>query len=253
MTRKVRWVALGAALLCAGACLPALAEGIPQIPLLSVQLAGTNNSDDLAPALRVLGILTLLTFAPAVLLLMSAFTRILIVFSFLRQALGAPTMPPNQVLVGLSLFLTYFVMSPTVTRVFEDSVQPYMDKKITVAEAFEKGQGPLREFMLRQTRPQDIGLFFKLGKEKKPPNARQAPMHVLVPAFVISELRFAFQIGFLVYLPFIIIDMIVSSVLMSLGMMMLPPTVVSLPLKIIIFVVVDGWNLLVTSVVSSFA
>lgn len=221
-------------------------------PLFSVNLAGSESPDDLVPALRVVGVLTLLTFAPAILLLTSAFTRILIVLSFLRQALGSPTMPPNQVLIGLSLFLTYFVMAPTTTRIYDTAVVPYMEKRMTAAQAFEVGQAPARDFMLNQTRKEDMQLFFQLAKLPQPKTAADVPMRVLIPAFVISELKAAFQIGFLVYLPFIIIDMIVSSVLMAMGMMMLPPTVVSLPLKIILFVVVDGWNLLAGSLVRSF-
>jgi flagellar biosynthetic protein FliP len=204
-------------------------------PLFSINMAQGEGPDDLVPAIKVVAILTMLTFAPAVLLLMSAFTRILIVFSFLRQALGTPTMPPNQVLIGLSLFLTYFVMSPTITKIYDNAAMPYINKQISFQDAIDIGQKPLANFMFAQTRTQaDI------------------PMRILIPAFVISELKTAFQIGFLVYLPFIVIDMIVSSVLMAMGMMMLPPTVVSLPLKVILFIIVDGWNLLVGSLVRSF-
>lgn len=231
-------------------------EGLParsSSPLLSLNIADSESPDDLVPALRVVGILTILTFAPAILLLMSAFTRILIVLSFLRQALGAPTMPPNQVLVGLSLFLTYFVMAPTTTRIYDRAIKPYTERAITASEAFDEAQSPVREFMLSQARKEDMALFFQLAKEPQPKTAAEVPMRVLIPAFVIGELKAAFQIGFLVYLPFIIIDMIVSSVLMAMGMMMLPPTVVSLPLKIVLFVLVDGWNLLAGSLVRSFA
>lgn len=223
------------------------------VPLFSFNLAGADNPDDLVPALRAVGILTILTVAPAILLLMSAFTRILIVLSFLRQALGSPTMPPNQVLVGLSLFLTYFVMAPTTTKIYEQAIVPYTEHKITSMQAFDIGQGPVRDFMLAQTRKEDLALFFKLGKLPQPATAADVPMRVLIPAFVVNELRASFQIGFLVFLPFIIIDMIVSGVLMAMGMMMLPPTVVSLPLKIILFVLVDGWSLLAGSLVKSFS
>ena len=222
-------------------------------PLFSVNIADSENPDDLVPALRVVAILTILTFAPAILLLTSAFTRILIVLSFLRQALGNPTMPPNQVLVGLTLFLTYFVMGPTTTKVYDNAIVPYMEKTISANEAFDRGQKPVRDFMLAQTRREDMQLFFKMSKLPQPKTAAELPMRVLIPAFVISELKSAFQIGFLVYLPFIIIDMIVSSVLMAMGMMMLPPTVVSLPLKVVLFVLVDGWNLLAGSLIRSFA
>lgn len=223
------------------------------LPLFSVNIAESEDADDLVPALRVVAILTLITFAPAMLLLMSAFTRIMIVLSFLRQALGSPSMPPNQVLIGLALFLTYFVMAPTTTKLYDTAIVPYMEKRIAAAEAFELGQQPVRDFMLAQTRKEDMQLFFQLSKLPQPKSVAELPMRILIPAFIISELKAAFQIGFLVYLPFIIIDMIVSSVLMAMGMMMLPPTVVSLPLKIVLFVLVDGWNLLAGSLVRSFA
>jgi flagellar biosynthetic protein FliP len=193
-----------------------------------------------------------LTFAPAILLLMSSFTRILLVLSFLRQAIGVPTMPPNQVLVGLALFMSYFVMAPTLDQVYETAAKPYIEKQITAAEAAERASLPIKTFMLKQTRPDDLKLFYRLGKIPQPQTREDVSMRALVPAFVISELKSAFQIGFLVYLPFIVIDMIVSSVLMAMGMMMLPPTVVSLPLKLILFVLVDGWNLLSQSLISSF-
>lgn len=223
------------------------------IPLFSLSIADSENSDDLVPALRVVGILTILTLAPAILLLTSAFTRILIVLSFVRQALGSPTMPPNQVLIGLSLFLTYFVMGPTTTKIYDTSIAPYMAKSISAEQAFDQAQQPLRDFMLAQVRRDDLKLFFSLSNTVQPTKPDDIPMRILIPSFIISELKSAFQIGFLVYLPFIIIDMIVSSVLMAMGMMMLPPTVVSLPLKIILFVVVDGWNLLTGSLIRSFA
>jgi flagellar biosynthetic protein FliP len=224
----------------------------PQAPLFSINIASGDAPDDFAPAIKVVAVLTLLTFGPAVLLLMSSFTRIIIVLSFLRQALGSPTMPPNQILIGLSLFLTYFVMSPTINNVYENALVPYMNKEINTQKALEIGQEPIRDFMLVQTRNDDLGLFYKMSKLSQPETKKDIPMRVLIPSFVISELKVAFQIGFLVFLPFIIIDMIVSSVLMAMGMMMLPPTIVSLPLKIILFVVVDGWNLIAGSLIRSF-
>ena len=226
--------------------------GSKSMPLLSINMADSENPDDLVPMLRVVAILTIVTLAPAILLLMSAFTRILIVLSFFRQALGTPTMPPNQVIIGLTLFLTYFVMAPTTNKIYDQAIVPYMEKRLTAGQAFDTGAGPLRDFMLNQTRKEDLKLFFQLAKEPQPQTAADVPMRILIPSFVISELKAAFQIGFLVYLPFIVIDMIVSSVLMAMGMMMLPPTVVSLPLKIVLFVLVDGWNLLVGSLVRSF-
>jgi flagellar biosynthetic protein FliP len=220
--------------------------------LFSFSINDTNNPDDLVPALRVVALITLLTFAPAILLLMSSFTRILIVLSFLRQAIGVPTMPPNQVLVGLALFISYFVMAPTIDTIYETAAKPYMEKVISAEAAVERASAPLKVFMLKQTRPEDLKLFYSLGKIPQPKSKEDVTMRALIPAFVISELKSAFQIGFLVYLPFIVIDMIVSSILMAMGMMMLPPTIVSLPLKIILFVLVDGWNLLSGSLVSSF-
>ena len=223
-----------------------------QMPIFSINIANGENQDDFVPALKVLAILTLLTFGPAILLLMSSFTRILIVFSFLRQALGTPTMPPNQILIALSLFLTYFVMSPTITKIYDKAIVPYMQKDITTQQAFDVGQKPLHDFMMAQVKTDDLKLFYQMSKSDRPSTKEDVPMRILVPSFVISELKTAFQIGFLVYLPFIVIDMIVSSVLMAMGMMMLPPTVVSLPLKLILFVVVDGWGLLAGSLIKSF-
>ena len=229
---------------------PSQARGMP---LLSVNLGDSENPDDLVPALRVVAILTILTIAPAILLLMSAFTRILIVLSFLRQALGAPTMPPNQVLIGLSLFLTYFVMAPTTNIIYDQAIKPYMEKQITSQDALEKASAPVKKFMLAQTRKEDLQLFFQLSGDPQPQKSDDVGLRILIPSFVISELRAAFQIGFLVFLPFVVIDMLVSGVLMAMGMMMLPPTVVSLPLKIVLFVLVDGWSLLAGSLVKSFS
>ncbi|WGL58683.1 flagellar type III secretion system pore protein FliP [Pigmentibacter sp. JX0631] len=222
------------------------------MPVFSINIANGENQDDYVPALKVLAVLTLLTFGPAILLLMSAFTRILIVLSFLRQALGTPTMPPNQILIALSLFLTYFVMSPAISKIYDHAIVPYLQKDITTQQALEVGQKPLHEFMMAQVKTDDLKLFYQMSKMEKPVTKEDVPMRILVPSFVISELKTAFQIGFLVYLPFIVIDMIVSSVLMAMGMMMLPPTVVSLPLKLILFVVVDGWGLLAGSLIKSF-
>lgn len=223
-----------------------------QMPIFSINIANGENQDDYVPAIKVLAILTLLTFGPAILLLMSSFTRILIVLSFLRQALGTPTMPPNQILIGLSLFLSYFVMSPTISKIYDTAIVPYMQKDITTQQALDIAQVPLHSFMMTQVRKDDLKLFYQMSKMERPVTKEDVPMRILVPSFVISELKMAFQIGFLVYLPFIVIDMIVSSVLMAMGMMMLPPTVVSLPLKLILFVVVDGWNLLAGSLIKSF-
>ncbi len=196
---------------------------------------------------------TALSFLPAVLLLMTAFTRIVIVLSLLRQALGTQAAPPNQVIIGLSLFLTFFVMGPTVDRVHAEAWQPFSANEITFDEALARGEVPMREFMLKQTRQSDVQLFARLAKLPEDVSAEQVPFKVLVPAFVTSELKSAFQIGFLIFIPFLVIDMIVASVLMSLGMMMLSPVLVALPFKLMLFVLADGWNLLLGSLAASFA
>lgn len=224
----------------------------PTSPLLSLNIASGDNPSDFVPAIKVVGLLTLLTFGPAILLLMSSFTRVLMVLSFLRQAMGTQNLPPNQILIAISLFLTYFIMNPILTHIYNDALVPYMDKQITTQQALEISQKPLHKFMVDQTRNDDLKLFYQTSGLSNPATREDVPFRILVPAFVISELKTAFQIGFLVYIPFIIIDMIVSSVLMAMGMMMLPPTVVSLPFKIVLFVIVDGWELVASSLIKSF-
>jgi flagellar biosynthesis protein FliP len=196
---------------------------------------------------------TALSFLPAVLLLMTGFTRIVIVLSLLRQALGTQSAPPNQVIIGLSLFLTLFVMGPTLDKVYKDAYEPYTTNKIPFDQALDRAQGPMREFMLRQTRQSDFELFARLAKLPVEVKADTAPFRVIVPAFVTSELKTAFQIGFMIFIPFLVIDMVVASVLMSLGMMMLSPVLVALPFKLMLFVLADGWNLLLGSLAASFA
>jgi flagellar biosynthetic protein FliP len=203
--------------------------------------------------LQTLLALTALTFLPAVLLLMTGFTRIIIVLSLLRQALGTPTAPPNQVLVGLSLFLTLFVMAPVLDRIHEEAWVPYSQDKIQLDEALAKGTQPLRGFMMRQTRETDLALFLKMSGRGQVKAPEDVPLTVLVPAYVTSELKTAFQIGFLVFIPFLIIDMVVASVLMSMGMMMVSPALIALPFKLMLFVLVDGWNLLLGSLAQSFS
>jgi flagellar biosynthetic protein FliP len=193
-----------------------------------------------------------LSFLPAVLLLMTSFTRIVIVLSLLRQALGLQTTPPNQVIVGLSLFLTLFVMGPTLDRIYQEAYRPYTEQKMNFETAVDRGSDPLRTFMLRQTRESDLGLFARIAKVDAKTAPDRMPMRVLIPAFVTSELKTAFQIGFLVFIPFLIVDLIVASVLMSMGMMMLSPVLVALPFKLMLFVLADGWTLLVGSLVASF-
>jgi flagellar biosynthetic protein FliP len=196
--------------------------------------------------------MTVLTLAPAILIMMTSFTRLIVVFSFLRQALGTQQMPPNQLLVGLALFLSFFIMSPALTEINQNSLQPYLAGTISQEQALTAGLSPLRRFMFNQTRGKDLALFTKLAKMETPKTRADVPTMVLIPAFVISELKTAFQIGFILYLPFLVIDMVAASVLMAMGMMMLPPVVISLPFKLMIFVLVDGWELIVGSLVRSF-
>jgi flagellar biosynthetic protein FliP len=193
-----------------------------------------------------------ITLIPALLFTVTGFTRILIVLGFIRSGLGTPTSPPNQVLVGIALFLTLFVMAPTFNTIKHDAIEPLQAKKISQKEAMKRGEAPLREFMFRQTRTKDLALFVGLAKMKRPKTRADIPTHVLIPSFIISELKTAFQIGFLIFLPFLVIDLVVSSTLMSMGMMMLPPVFISLPFKILLFVLVDGWDLVTRSLVQSF-
>jgi len=202
--------------------------------------------------LQIVLLLTLISFLPAILVTMTSFTRIAIVFHFLRQALGTQEMPSNQILIGLSLFLTMFVMAPVAQKVNADALAPAMAGKLSLSEATEKGAPPLREFMLRQTREADLKLFVELSKMPKPASANELPMTVVIPAYVISELKTGFQMGFFLFVPFIVIDLVVSTTLLSMGMMQLPPAMISLPFKILLFVMIDGWNLLVGSLVRSF-
>ncbi|HKX93567.1 MAG TPA: flagellar type III secretion system pore protein FliP [Methylibium sp.] len=224
--------------------------GGANLPLIVGQGAGGTSY---SVPIQTLLFFTALSFLPAVLLMMTGFTRIVIVLGLLRQALGTPTAPPNQVLIGLSLFLTLFVMGPTIDKVYADAYQPFAANQIPFDEALKRGEKPMREFMLKQTRQSDLMLFAKLAKLDPQVKGEEAPFRVLVPAFVTSELKSAFQIGFLIFIPFLIIDMIVASVLMSLGMMMLSPVLVALPFKLMLFVLADGWNLLLGSLAASFA
>jgi flagellar biosynthesis protein FliP len=203
-------------------------------------------------AVQILLLLGGLTLVPAVLFTVTGFSRILIVLGFIRTAVGTTNAPPNQVLVGIALFLTIFVMAPTVSAIKRDSVEPLTAHRISTTTAIKRAEQPLREFMFRQTRVQDIALFVKLARAKQPHTRAEVPTEVLIPAFIVSELKSAFQIGFLIFLPFLIIDLIVSSTLMSMGMIMLPPTFISLPFKILLFVLVDGWDLVIKALVQSF-
>ena len=248
--RASRLIALAATATGACAAYSALAQ-TPGLPALtSTPAAGGGQTYSLS--IQTLLLLTSLTFLPAILLMMTAFTRIIIVLSLLRQALGTPASPPNQVLIGLALFLTLFVMSPVLDRIHADAYQPFSENKIDITEALARGTVPLRSFMLKQTRESDLALFAKLA-DRAIDDPQQAPMTILIPAYATSELKTAFQIGFIVFIPFLIIDMVVASVLMSMGMMMVSPAMVSLPFKLMIFVLVDGWALLIGSLAQSFS
>ena len=222
------------------------------LPSLSLSFQNNQKPTDLVSILRIVMMLTVLSLAPSILILMTSFTRIVVVLSFMRQALGTQQMPPNQLIVGLSLFLSLFVMAPTWKAISANSIEPYLNEKITQKVAFEKAEAPLREFMFSQTREKDLELFLSLSKEAKPKNRMGVATYVLIPAFIISEMKTAFQIGFMLYLPFLVLDMVVASVLMAMGMMMLPPIVISLPFKLLLFVLIDGWELIVGSLVKSF-
>lgn len=260
------WGVIGAAALAGLAfALPSLAaDGAPaggyipgtsgiSLPSLSLNFAQGAKPGDIVGTLRAIMLLTVLTLAPAILIMTTSFTRIVVVLSFLRQAIGTQQMPPNQLIVGLSLFLTFFVMAPTWTQVSSQAIEPYMAEKIDPATAWKRAEGPIREFMFGQTREKDLELFLTMAKIAKPQTREDVPSYALVPAFVISELKTAFQIGFMLYLPFLVLDMVVSSVLMAMGMMMLPPMMISLPFKLLLFVLVDGWQLVVGSLVRSFS
>ena len=219
---------------------------------LNIGLNGLNQPVDVDGAIKVLAVMTLLTLAPSIILLMTCFTRIVIVLSFVRSALSLQGAPSNQILVGLSLFLTFFIMAPVWEKIDQEALEPYRAKTITSQEALERAAGPIRVFMLKQARPKDVELFAVLA-QLGPTTVDKLPLKVVIPGFIISELRTAFQMGFLLFLPFILIDLIVATVLMSMGMMMMPPMTISLPLKILLFVLVDGWHLVVSSIIQSFA
>jgi flagellar biosynthetic protein FliP len=219
---------------------------------LNIGVGEGNHPPDVDEAIKILAIMTLLTLAPSIVLLMTCFTRIAIVLSFVRSALSMQGTPSNQIIVGLSLFLTFFIMAPVWERIDHDALEPYRAKQITSDVALERATVPIRTFMLKQTRPKDVELFVALARVG-PTAPEQLPLKIVVPSFIISELRTAFQMGFLLFVPFILIDLIVATVLMSMGMMMMPPMTISLPLKILLFVLVDGWHLIVSSIIQSFA
>ena len=245
MRNKKTWLAVGLALL------PLLAAAQPGIPAFNTSPAPGGGTQYSLPVQTLL-LLTSLTFLPAALLMMTSFTRIIIVLSLLRQALGTQTAPPNQVMVGLALFLTLFVMGPTFDRIYTEAYVPLQENRIQMTDAMNRGVVPLKEFMVKQTRQSDLALFVKISRSPALQGPEDIPLRVLIPAFVTSELKTAFQIGFAIFIPFLIIDMVVASVLMAMGMMMMSPAVISLPFKLMLFVLVDGWQLLLGSLTQSF-
>ena len=222
------------------------------LPKITLSIADPQRPQDIAVSLQILFLITILALAPSILVMMTSFVRIIVVFSFLRRALGTQTMPPDQILVGLALFMTVFIMMPTLTKINDTALQPYLAEKMPFQDALKKAETPIRDFMLRQVAEKDIALFVRIAKRPLPHTVNDLSLDVIIPAFITSELRTAFIIGFVLYIPFLVIDMIVASVLLSMGMMMLPPVMVSMPLKIILFVLVDGWDLIVQQLVISF-
>ncbi|NNE43136.1 MAG: flagellar type III secretion system pore protein FliP [Gemmatimonadetes bacterium] len=249
--RTVFLIFLTGALLLGGASVAAAQSALP-LPTLSLGVEDTTEPTKIALTLQILALMTVLSLAPAILVLTTSFTRIAVVLSFLRTALGTQQLPPNQIIIGLALFLTFFVMKPTWTELNESALQPYLEGNIGADVAFERASGSLKGFMLANTREEDLGLFAEL-RESDATTPEELGLEVIVPSFVISELRTAFQMGFVLYVPFLVIDMVVASVLMSMGMLMLPPVLISLPFKVLLFVLVDGWHLVVRSLATSFA
>ena len=221
-------------------------------PIVNLSVSGINEPAQFVKTINIAIILTLMALAPTLILMVTSFTRIIIVFSLLRQAMGLQQTPPTQIVISLSLILTIFIMEPYGKKSWEDGIKPYMDEKIGYEVAFERGIKPFKEFMIKNTRESDLALFYRIKKEPNPKNIEAVPLTLLMPAFIVSELRTAFEIGFLIFLPFLVIDIIVASILMSLGMMMLPPVMISLPIKIIFFIVIDGWQLIIGNLAQSF-
>ena len=227
------------------------AQTVP-IPSFNLEIGQTDDPDRVASSLQIIALLTVMTLAPAILIMTTSFTRIIIVLSFLRNALGVQQSPPNQIILGFAMFLTFFIMAPTWSKVNQEALQPYFDKKIDQQTALALSIKPVKEFMVKFTREKDLSLFVRIAKIKRPRNIDEVPVWVVIPAFIISELKTAFQMGFIIYIPFLVIDMVVSSVLMSMGMMMMPPIMISLPFKLMLFVLVDGWFLITASLVKGF-
>lgn len=222
------------------------------IPKISVSMDKAVGNEEISSTIEIIGVLTILSLAPSILIMMTSFTRIIIILSFLRKALSTQSTPPNQVLIGLALFLTFFIMSPTLTDINNNAIKPYNNNEITFEEAIDEGVQPLREFMFKQTRKKDLSLFLNISGETALASLDDVPTKALIPAFIISELKTGFSVGFLLFIPFIVIDMVVASTLMSMGMMMLPPVMISLPFKILLFIMIDGWNLIIKNIILGF-
>ncbi len=255
-TKRLTWLRiflLLGGLLCSRVAIAAPGAASGSVPVFSINLGESGGgTQEISTALKVTLLLTLLSIAPALLITVTSFTRTVIVLSFMRQALGIPQVPPNQVLVGLSLFLTFFIMSPVIDDIYATAYQPYVAEQISAEVAMDNAVKPLRRFMLKFTREKDLALFLSIAKQPRPHTVEEIPMRSIVPAFLISELKTSFQIGFMIYIPFLVIDVIVSSILLAMGMMVLPPMLISVPIKLMLFVLVDGWNLLIESLVRSF-
>jgi len=232
--------------------LPGLSRAQGGLPQVTIGLQNSNDPNSLVPTIQILFLITVLSLAPSIVIMMTSFTRLIVVFHFLRQSLSTQTVPSNQILVGLALFLTFFIMKPVIEQINSNALQPYLHKEITQEEMFKRAASPIKKFMLKQTQEKDLQLFINLKGGKKPASPQEVSLSTLIPAFIISELTTAFKIGFLLYLPMLLIDVIVGSVLLSMGMMMLPPIMISMPFKILLFVLVDGWYLLVESLVKGF-
>jgi len=248
--RTIGLMAIG--MLLASAVWGAAPQPAGNFPMISIAMDKAKGPEDVSVVIQIFAALTLLSIAPAILIMLTSFTRFIIVFSLLRQAMGTQQMPPNQILIGLAMFLTFYVMTPVWQDVNQNAVQPYIEKKINSEQAINTALTPIRKFMYKQIREKDLALFVEIAGLKRPDTPADVPTMVMIPSFIISELKTAFQLGFLLFIPFLIIDMVVASVLLSMGMMMLPPIMISLPFKLLLFVLVDGWNLIVGSLVKGF-
>ncbi len=249
--RRLVGAGLLAMTVAVGGASAAGAQGLA-LPKVTIQPSDLKTGSEMATTVQIMVLLTVLSLAPAILLMLTSFTRVVIVLSLLRQAVGIQQLPPNQVIIGLSLFLTVFIMAPVGQQIDQVALEPYLASRITQTEALSRSLGPLRQFMLRQTRESDLGLMVQLSRQPAPKTPADLPTHVLIPAFALSEIKTAFQMGFVLFIPFLVIDLVVASVLMSMGMMMLPPVMISLPFKLLLFVLADGWHLVTRALVMSY-